>query len=168
MRGQPEILEELRAYWARPSIIRPLLPFVRSNGYGRAEFVVPDVSRQSFGARQQVEDQISVPPGSFLIMLTGFTDQAFPNDFLFTISDKGSGKEYASQFARYQAVSGGNTTQSTEAEVQGKTMPMILPSPWVVTDPGLVSVRLTNLATVTAVINLCLVFAIPRSARRIR
>ena len=168
MRGEPEVLEELRVYWARPSIIRPLLPFVRSNQYGRAEFVVPDVSRQSFAARAQIEDQISVPAGSFLIMLTGFTDQTFPNDFMFTLADKGSGREYASQFTRYQAATGGNSTQSTVTAVQGRTMPLIVPSPWIVTEPGLVAVRISNLATVSAVINLCLVFAIPRAARRIR
>lgn len=143
-------------YWARfggASLLDPLLPFVDGGDYVWRGYRIPDANREQFSARQQIEDQISVVPGSFLTMLSAQSN-AFPNDFYAEILDKGSGQSLTSDKFRYMAATGG----PAGLKFPNRPLPLILSEPWVITAPGLLTVRVTNLSANPN--NICLLLVI--------
>jgi len=156
MQPKEPTLYDQPVFWARfggASLIDPLLPFVDGSDYVWRGHRVPDANREQFSARQQSEDQISVVPGSFLTMISA-QSSAFPNDFYAEIIDKGSGQSLTSDKFRYMAATGG----PNGIKFPNRPLPLILSEPWVITDPGLLTVRITNLAT--AANNICLFLVI--------
>lgn len=127
--------------------------FVAAPGYRWRTFVLPDVSNRSLAARATFEDQVSLAPGSFLISIASSSGAAA--GFQFSIVDAGSKQPLSSDMARAGALSGRAATFANRGG------PFFLPVPWVVSKPGLVLVKLANLAAAANEIDLQLQFAEP-------
>lgn len=114
--------------------------FVGANvkGYQWRGFSIPDTNRQSFAPRGQMEDQISVPAGSFLISISQVSDSVAGMDWLLT--DKGTKQQLSSQECRSVAESGG-----LGLRFPTRPLPFYLPAAWTVSKAGLLTVKMTNL-----------------------
>lgn len=157
MRPYEPMLIDQPIYWARfgqHSLVDPLLPFASARDYTWRGCAVPDTSREQFAPRQTAEDQISIAPGSFLLMISAQSSAA-PNDFQFSIEDTSSGSRLCSQDLRYMTGTGG----PNGLEFPARPLPLILPSPWTVGAAGMITVRIVNLAAAQNNIRLFLQFA---------
>lgn len=158
-----------RVYFPRfggASVIDPVRVFMQAKGFNWRALIVPDTLNENFAARAQFEDQVSAIPGSYLVSINAFVDGTMPSDFVFTIQDKRVGGETIfSSWVRYQAGSGG----ALGAIVAGATssLPFWLPSPWLVREPGLLLVKITNMATTAQNIRISLQFAEPTGSKEL-
>jgi hypothetical protein len=153
---RPNILDALAIYRPRmgASLLVPLRPFAETEEYGWLAFSMPDTRNASVPDRGSIEDQTSVPPLSFLLMLSGASDQAA--GFRFQIEDKGTRQPIASAHMRFAA------STNPAPGVGVRPLPYILPAPYAVAYPGLLTIKVTNLATVANNLQLVLWFAVPK------
>lgn len=155
--GSNNILDALAIYRGRfmgRALTDPLRPFIYSRRHNWRGYVAPDTANQTIAARGTFEDQFSVTPGSFLLMISSLSDQ--PEGFRWLITDKGTKQTVTSEYGRHLAESGG-----LGSKFPTRPLPFILPSPWTVSKAGLVMVQITNLSAVANNINLFLTFAEP-------
>lgn len=157
-RWRPNIVDVLAIYQGRwpggRAVAEPLRVFADTDSYGWLGFSMPDTRNASVPANGSFEDQVSVPPLSFLLMISGVSDQV--EGFRFQIDDKGTRAPVASQMMRF----GVNTNRNAGAGI--RVLPYILPSPYAVAYPGLLAVRVTNLSAVANNLQLVLHFAVPK------
>jgi hypothetical protein len=142
-------------------LLAPLRPFLSSDAMRRFSWsgrAVPDTARVSLPALATIEDQISIRPGSFLLYVTAFSQQAA--GFRFQVYDKNAGKPIYSAIVSHTAGAGVQTLGVPAP------LPFILPAPWMVSgDPdqsGLLTVQLTNSAAVANSAQVVLYFAARR------
>lgn len=117
---------------------------------------VPRREQISFAARETKETTISIQPNSILLSISGYCEQ--PDGFNISIMDKGSktnlvSKDFAFR-SHFAAVSGMNP--STDP-----TGPYWLLSPYTLTNPGQLQVKITNLSGSTAIIQVVIGVATP-------
>lgn len=164
------MLEAQRIYFPRhcgASVADPLLPFMDTSRYNWRTYVVPGSGDDNFGARKQFEDQISVKPGSFLLSLTAVSNggQAgtgiAPDDFEYMIEDKASQEKLSNSFLRYESMTPTLACLANNGAFAGRTLPLVLPVPWLVRKPGLILVKITNMSSSANNINMALTFAEP-------
>lgn len=162
--GPKDDLRELqRIYFPRfagASLIDPLRPFMGTTNYNWRSYVVPDTGNETIPARQQFEDQMSVVPGSFLLMVGADADNLFPNDFSWDLRDKLTGDSISNVPMRY-GVTSSYAGSSASGKFTNRCLPFILSTPWLVRPPGLLVVRIVNLATTSQGIRMNFVFAEP-------
>lgn len=137
------------------SLEEPLKRWLHGN-YALHLVVVPRVADLPVAARGQVEDQATIPPGSCLVALSGASDQTA--GFRFTVYDVGA-KRFVLSDQWDELATGAQDT--TDVESQG----LVLPTPYLILAPGLLQVRVANLATVAADMQLLLHFATPGGVR---
>lgn len=158
-----DLRESQRIYFPRhcgASIIDPVRVLLEAGGFNWRALIVPDTANESFAARIQFEDQVSATPGSYLVSVSAHVDTAAPSDFVYSITDKGSGETLASSWLRY-----GVNTGNVNGKFTGRQMPFFLPVPWLVRAPGILGIRITNMASITQAIRLMLQFAEPTGSR---
>jgi hypothetical protein len=165
---RPELIDQ-PIYWPRfgdgRSIVDPLRPFTRSRNYKWRGYVFPDTKRSNVAGLGQVEDQMSITPGSFLLMISAQCTQPFPNDFRYTVTDKGSGVSISNDFVRYMAATGGVRLTTAGALFPNQGLPMILQSPLAIAAPGRLMIKIVNLYGNVQNIRLFLQFAEPRTVQ---
>jgi hypothetical protein len=156
-------------FWPRhggKSLIDPLRPFARSSNYKWLGMPFPDCARSLVPARGQVEDHVAIAPGSYLLIISAQCDQAFPGDFRFEVTDAGNNRTFTNDWVRYTAATGGTrlTNEATRFGA-GRGLPLIVPSPWAISAPGKIVVKIVNLATIDQNIQLFLQFAVPKGGK---
>jgi len=164
--GKLELIDQ-PIYWPRfggRSLLDPLRPFAQSSNYVWQGIPFPDCARSLVPALGQVEDHLSIAPGSFLLMISAACDQAFPNDFRFQVTDAGTNiSTFTNDWVRYTAATGGNRlTNAATRFGAGRGLPFILPAPLAIAPPGRMVVKIVNLANAPQNIQLFLQFAVPR------
>jgi hypothetical protein len=104
---------------------------------------------------QQIEDRVQLPPGSFLMGLSGYSSAAA--GFRFSIYDEGT-KDF---------VLSDKWENSTDVDVSnvddGK--PHMLEDPYCVVSPGILQIKVCNLAATTNDFSLLLWFAVPKGTK---
>lgn len=151
------ILDAIAIYRARfvgRSVIDNLRPFIDAKNWNWRGISVPDSNSQAIAARGFFEDQISLAPGSFLLAVSGVSDQ--PEGFRWLLTDKGTKQTLSSDYNRHLAANGG-----LGSKYPTRPLPFYLPSPWAISDAGLLVVQLSNLSSAVNNINLLFQFAEP-------
>ena len=131
-----------------------LRPFAAAGRYNYRGYALPDRARVVVAARGQIEDEISVRPGSFLTTISSVSSQAA--GFKFNIYDKATGSRLFSEDVRDTVAA-----SAPIARFAGRRLANYLQSPWAVPSPGLLTVRIVNLATAANDLQLYLAFAEP-------
>lgn len=128
--------------------------------------VSPMSSQNPVGDTDSVESQFTVVPGSLLWGLTGcaFTENEqsgamdVPSEFRFEIWDQGRPSPVSITKAN------GGSLAGLAVAPFSQPGPFLFDIPYVIGGTGLVSVRITNLASAPALIQLAMHFAQPKSA----
>lgn len=150
-------------------IIDTLIEFLVDGGYQWSVRACPTTLQQGGSntilANQTFEDQISVPAGSFLTMIGGISTQP-TFGFRFRMYDAGAQAYISDGFVREGCSSGrylptANTGTGQLITLTGNKNLFILPSPLSISSPGQLQVQITNLANVTATIEMAFIFATP-------
>ena len=129
----------------------------------------PDRDHTRFVAYQTYEDQFSVDPGSWLMSMTAYCNslpenQAPPDNsgFKLQLYDAGAKTPLMIRtFAQHSTIAGSMAPVTPGGVAQPCFGPGFLQSPLVICDPGQITVQITNLANMSADIQLLLVFAVP-------
>ncbi len=160
------------------SIAEYLTKFLTEGGYHLVIRCAPSTLQQGNSntilANQSYEDQLSVPIGSFLIMVGGINsipvgDERAPNvnlGFRAAWYDAGSQQSDTDSYINGNLISGfftqlPQTGQGMLTTVGDSKSLFVLPSPLVITSPGQLTVKLVNLSQVTTVIDMAFYFAAP-------
>lgn len=151
--------------------------FLFSGDYDHFMIGVPANNNQrTIPWRGTFRAQLSAPPGSYLLMIqgsaksTGLVDAeevTVEAPFRLQLFDDGAGMYiYDSMIKNTVGCGGQGITNPNDPSAFG---PFVLPGPWVITYPGLVTVAMTNVQTSTTegsfqdiVADLCLIFATPK------
>jgi hypothetical protein len=126
--------------------------------------VVPDTANIVFAARGNFRSTMQIPSGSYLTAVRAVSADERSNLTQFVISIFDDSSERLASNAPIQ----GCLFASHPLTVVAKNSftPHIswsfITSPWIVGDKGQITVELTSLASVSSVIQVCLVFAVPR------
>lgn len=150
--GARNILEAVAIYrgrFAGHALPDSLRPFIGLKGYHWRGLVTPDASNQTLAASATFEDQISIAPGSFVLGLAAFSSQAV--GFRFVITDRGTKQSLSNDYFNFCAA-GGRVTAGGRSGV----LPVWLPAPWMISQVGMVSVQIVNLAAAANTVNLVL------------
>jgi len=121
-------------------------------GYIARAIVVPRNSYQPIAALDQIEDRVQVPPKSWLVGLAGASSDA--EGFRWQIYDIGQ-KSYALTDQWDNLITGAQNTADPDSQ------PLVLPCAYLVSAPGLLQVKLSNLSSTPADMQLVLWFAVP-------
>lgn len=150
------------------SILEPLIELMNDGDYQMIVRACPstqqDGGSNSILGNQTYEDQISVPTGSFLIMVGGISDQT--EGFRVKWYDAGAQAPLMGGYVHSNLLSG-NFLQNPQTgtgmltTVTGNKNLFILPSPLTITSPGQLNVQITNLSGETALIDMAYYFAAP-------
>lgn len=104
-------------------------------------------------ARQQVEDRIQVPPGSWLIAVSAYSQQAA--GFRYSVFDEGRKRlALGDQWMQNVATAQDNTDTDP-------ALPAILPAPYYVVSPGWLQLRIVNSSAAANDAQVLLYFAVP-------
>lgn len=164
-------LDSLPAYNPNPlseQMLDSLRKIQESGSYYFQANGVPDPDHMVVAAFDSFEDEISVPPGSILTMVTAYSAtsaQGIDDGFKAQIYDKGSKTTlFAATFGKNQAI-----FDNIGLDIYGNPYmgPHILASPFVVLWPGQVNIEIRNMASVANTIQLALFFAIPVTQKSI-
>lgn len=122
-------------------------------------------------ANQQYEDQISIPTGSFLMMVGGRSTASTHGTFRVRWYNSGSQSECTDDFVNEQMISGrfSQLPQTGTGMLDGTTLVssnsdknlFILPSPLSITSPGQLNISIVNLSQSTQTIEMAFYFAVP-------
>jgi hypothetical protein len=134
------------------SVLEPLRRWLWT-GYIWQAIVVPRASALPVAASGQVEDQVQLPAGSWLIGFAGYSPQ--DAGFRFNIYDAGA-QDYALSDRWDNGLSGASDQDMTDGQILH-----VLPEPYCLVGNGRLQVRVANLATVAAALQLLLHFAVP-------
>lgn len=137
------------------NLVRPLFTFVDQDKFNWFARVFPDTANVSLPSRSSFEDQVTVTPGSFLTMITTFSEQV--EGFRFQVWDKGLQKEFFSAYSNERTTAGNSRNP--------RQLPFIVPAPAMITGTGLITVQMTNLSALANYAQVCLVFAVPRGGK---
>lgn len=144
-----------------------------AGGYHLSIRACPSTQQQTptnvIAAQQQIEDQLSVPIGSFLIMVGGFNTVAAGQTnlgFRCAWYDAGSQQTDTDNFINGNMISGffnqlPQTGQGMLTSVTNSESLFILPSPLVITNPGQLNVKIVNLSQVQTTVDMAFYFACP-------
>ena len=133
------------------SLNEPLSRFFLA-GYFLKMLTVPKTSDLPLGAYEQEEDNIIVPFGSYLLGFSGASAQSAGARF--SVYDIGM-----KTFAITDEWDNFNTGAGLPSDADNQYL--ILSTPYLVLEPGLLQVRVANLASVSADLQLLLFFACP-------
>lgn len=149
----PDALFDLPSYRydGRQNTADILRPFAWS-GYVWRGLAVPRAVELPVAARVQIERRVQVPAGSYLLAFSGFSDQAA--GYKFRIYDIGAQQNALGDIPD-DLRSGAQDGSDTDGVLH------VLTEPYVIVEPGLLQVTLTNLATAAADMALVLHFAVP-------
>ena len=138
-----------------------LRKIIRSGGYIYKGFAFPVPGNDLVAARDSYNGNLSVLPGSYLTMITGYTNE--PLGFQLQIFDEGAESYlYNGLFGKDGAVVG-QMVAPAGAPAGFPFGPFIFPSPVVVLPPGRLNVEVTNLGIVQRRIQILIHCAIPIS-----
>lgn len=120
----------------------------------RPELDVLPEDGQALGPGVLYEARIQLAPGSYLVGFTGSSSQAAG----FQVQVRQGSNELASSLINHANITGG-----ASASPQGLYNPQfLLPKAAIITPPGVLSVQLWNLATVSNTIQLVVFVAVPK------
>lgn len=157
------------------SILEPLIELMNDGDYQLIVRACPstqqDGGSNTILGNQTYEDQISVPTGSFLIMVGGIAKEITdgePDNLGFRVKwyDSGAQADLMGGYVHSNLLSGRftqlpQTGTGMLTTVTGNKNLFILPSPLTITSPGQLNVQITNLSANTAVIDMAYYFAAP-------
>ena len=139
---------------------------VNSNDYYWMGVPVPTGTNINIPGYQGYEAGVSVPPGSYIISLTGSSSD--PAGFKFSLSDKGSKLQLTEKtFIQSNLILGNEFPVSGGLVEDNPFGPYLLKSPLVVMEPGQLQVQITNMAADTAIIQILIGIAVPVTAHNI-
>lgn len=150
------------------SILDPLIELMNDGDYQMITRACPstqqDGGSNTILGNQTYEDQISVPAGSFLIMVGGISNQV--EGFRVHWYDAGAQADLMNGYVHFNSLSGRftqlpQTGTGMLTTLTGDKNLFILPSPLTITSPGQLNVQITNLSANTAVIDMAYYFAAP-------
>lgn len=124
-------------------------------GYRWMPVVVPRCALLPVTPYGQVEDRVSIPPRSWLVAFAGASDQTA--GFRFSIYDVG-----AKAFLLSDQWDNASTGAQDPTDADSQAMPLAVPA--LILAPGLLQVRVANLAAEDADMQLLLHFAVPPPA----
>ena len=156
MRNLIEMLPIYRARGAGVSLLDPARPFFRAQGYQWRGYAVPTTSAETLTPLQQIEEQVSVKPGSWLLSITAVSTASA--GMRFQIFDRQTGQAIFSEFVSDYAGAGNRNN----GHFSGRPLPFILPAPYLVSEPGLLTVQIASMsATANNDVRMLLAFAEP-------
>lgn len=147
------------------SLLDPLIPFWQDALHWSvlmwcvpaSAILVANNNPKGLNPYQQVEDSIIVPPGSWLLGFSSFSQQAA--GFRWRIWDVGA-NAYALSDRWLNNVTDGQDNSDTDAAV-----PNILPSPYYICTPGELHIQLVNSASVSNDVGLIVWIAKPNNGQ---
>jgi hypothetical protein len=151
------------------AVLEMLTQFMEGEDFQFITRACPSTQQQSFSntipANQTYEDQISVPAGSFLIMIGGISTDPV-SGFRVFLYDAGAQAPLCDAFVNGNCISG-NFTQLPQTgtgmltTVSGNKNLFILPAPIAMASPGQLNVQIVNLSQASATIEMAFIFAAP-------
>lgn len=148
-------------YGVEQNLLDPIRPFYAENF---TTFMIPMPGAAVLNANnpvglsayQQVEDRVQLPPGSWLVALSGYSAQSA--GFRYSVFDEGR-KQYA---LSNKWMDNGATASSLNPNAgDDSALPYVLPWPYYIVSPGWLHLRLVNSASVSNDAQLLLWFAVP-------
>lgn len=130
-----------------------------------ASFPFGSTSNLTFAARETKEGSIQIAPKSYLLAITGYVTALFDN-FSLGISDKGSGLGITQRDLSKAGLWTGFSDNLIFDESTDPSGPFLLTSPLIVTEPGLMTVKMTNTSETGGLfMQIALFFAVPINNR---
>jgi hypothetical protein len=143
---------------------RALLAIDRARGYRPFVAAIPEAAATLVPAQAVYEPRVSIPVGSLLWGISAKSAQAA--GFTVQVTDVATQKPLFSQPIAFDDITGGSLQiKNCYGQVQTLANPLhVLPKPMMVLAPGVLAVKVSNLAVVANRLQVCLHFALPTRA----